>query len=54
MDGDPPAAMRYTEGAFVWEVLEALQDIEKFPLLGVDVPREEPTVLPTDLSNLLG
>lgn len=55
-DGDPPAAMRYTE-ARLHRVAEAmLEDIEKETVdfqLNFDDSREEPTVLPTRIPQLL-
>lgn len=55
-DGDPPAAMRYTE-ARLEKVAEAmLEDIEKETVdfqLTFDDSREEPTVLPTRIPQLL-
>ncbi|NDA63875.1 MAG: DNA gyrase subunit A, partial [Chitinophagia bacterium] len=55
-DGDPPAAMRYTE-ARLQKVAEAmLEDIDKETVdfqLNFDDSREEPTVLPTRIPQLL-
>jgi DNA gyrase subunit A len=55
-DGDPPAAMRYTE-ARLQKVAEAmLEDIEKETVdfqLNFDDSLEEPTVLPTRIPQLL-
>lgn len=55
-DGDPPAAMRYTE-ARLERVAEAmLEDIDKETVdfqLNFDDSREEPTVLPTRIPQLL-
>ncbi|HMP93511.1 MAG TPA: DNA gyrase subunit A, partial [Phnomibacter sp.] len=55
-DGDPPAAMRYTE-ARLQRLSEAmLQDIEKETVdfqLNFDDSTEEPTVLPTRIPQLL-
>lgn len=55
-DGDPPAAMRYTE-ARLEKVAEAmLEDIDKETVnfqLNFDDSREEPTVLPTRIPQLL-
>ena len=56
MDGDPPAAMRYTEARLSEIAGYLLQDIEKrqFPLLGtLTILRKEPTVLPAAFPNLL-
>jgi len=56
VDGDPPAAMRYTEARFKKIAEEALADIEKDTVdfqLNFDDSLEEPTVLPTRIPNLL-
>jgi topoisomerase-4 subunit A len=56
MDGDPPAAMRYTEARLAKVAGELLQDIEKqtVPMvLNFDDTTEEPTVLPAKFPNLL-
>ncbi len=56
MDGDSPAAMRYTEARFSRIAEELLRDIEKETVdfaLNFDDTLEEPTVLPTRIPNLL-
>lgn len=56
MDGDSPAAMRYTEARFTRIAEEMLADIEKDTVdfaLNFDDSLEEPTVLPTRIPNLL-
>jgi DNA gyrase subunit A len=56
MDGDPPAAMRYTEGTFKKITEEMLADIEKDTVdfrPNFDDSLTEPTVLPTRIPNLL-
>jgi len=56
VDGDPPAAMRYTEAKLAAIANEMLLDIEKDTVDWVpnyDGTREEPTVLPARLPNLL-
>ena len=56
MDGDSPAAMRYTEARMTRISDEILADIEKDTVdfaLNFDDSLEEPTVLPTKLPNLL-
>lgn len=56
MDGDPPAAMRYTEARLARISDELLADIEKNTVdfkLNFDDSLEEPTVLPTRIPNLL-
>ena len=56
MDGDPPAAMRYTEAKMtrVSEALLADIDKETVPFRDTyDATRQEPTVLPAKLPNLL-
>jgi DNA gyrase subunit A len=56
IDGDPPAAMRYTEARFTAAATEMLADI-KFDTVefkaNYDETRAEPTVLPARLPNLL-
>ena len=56
VDGDPPAAMRYTEirlSLITWEMLEDLdKDIVDF-LPNFDNSLEEPLVLPAKMPNLL-
>ena len=55
-DGDPPAAMRYTEIRLHRAAESMLEDIEKDTVdfqLNFDDSLEEPTVLPTRIPNLL-
>jgi DNA gyrase subunit A len=56
IDGDSPAAMRYTEARLAKIAEEALLDIDKNTVdftLNFDDTLEEPTVLPSRLPNLL-
>ncbi|MDN6626666.1 MAG: DNA topoisomerase 4 subunit A, partial [Pisciglobus halotolerans] len=56
MDGDPPAAMRYTEARLAPISAELLKDIEKETVdfvLNFDDTIEEPIVLPAGYPNLL-
>src|SRR4051812_21029394 len=56
MDGDPPAAMRYTEAKMARLADELLADIDKDTVdfrENYDNTRTEPTVLPAKLPNLL-
>ncbi|HON53259.1 MAG TPA: DNA gyrase subunit A, partial [Bacteroidales bacterium] len=56
VDGDPPAAMRYTEARLQKIAEETLIDIDKETVdfqLNFDDTLEEPTVLPTRIPNLL-
>ncbi|MGN1050972.1 MAG: DNA gyrase subunit A [Acutalibacteraceae bacterium] len=56
VDGDPPAAYRYTEARMSKISLEMLRDIEKNTvdfMPNYDDRLEEPTVLPTKFPNLL-
>jgi DNA gyrase subunit A len=56
IDGDPPAAMRYTEARLTKMASELLKDIEKntVPFTdNYDGSRKEPMVLPSRLPNLL-
>ncbi len=56
IDGDPPAAMRYTECRLAKIAHEMLADIEKETvdvIANFDESLQEPTVLPTRLPNLL-
>ncbi|WLV25892.1 DNA topoisomerase IV subunit A [Aciduricibacillus chroicocephali] len=56
IDGDPPAAMRYTEGRLSSIASELLKDIEKETVEFVpnfDDTTAEPTVLPAKFPNLL-
>ncbi len=56
VDGDPPAAMRYTEARMTRLGEEMLRDINKNTVdyvTNYDETREEPTVLPSAIPNLL-
>ncbi|HSF24885.1 MAG TPA: DNA gyrase subunit A [Blastocatellia bacterium] len=56
VDGDPPAAYRYTEARLTRIATEMLADIDKETVdfaPNYDESREEPTVLPTRYPNLL-
>jgi len=56
VDGDPPAAMRYTEARLSKMAEEMLADIEKETvdfIPNFDESTKEPTVLPTKIPNLL-
>ncbi len=56
IDGDPPAAMRYTEARMASPTMEMLQDIDQETVDFVpnyDETRVEPTVLPAKFPNLL-
>ncbi len=56
VDGDPPAAMRYTEARLARISEELLADLEKETvdfIPNFDQTREEPTVLPSRVPNLL-
>jgi len=56
VDGDPPAAMRYTEAKLAAIANEMLSDIEKETVDWIpnyDGTRNEPTVFPAKLPNLL-
>ena len=56
MDGDPPAAMRYTEARLSKISKEMLADIDKETVdmvLNFDDTAQEPTVLPAGFPNLL-
>ncbi len=56
VDGDPPAAMRYTEARLSKIAEEMLADIEKETvdfIPNFDESTQEPTVLPTRIPNLL-
>ncbi|HMV02609.1 MAG TPA: DNA gyrase subunit A [Chitinophagales bacterium] len=56
IDGDPPAAMRYTEARFRKIAEEILQDIDKDTVdfqLNFDDSLKEPTVMPTRIPQLL-
>jgi len=56
VDGDPPAAMRYTEARLTRQALELMADLEKETVPYVpnyDETKEEPTVFPGKFPNLL-
>ena len=56
IDGDPPAAMRYTEARLAQPAMELLEDLDKDTVdfqPNYDDTREEPTVLPGKFPNLL-
>jgi len=56
IDGDPPAAMRYTEARMTASATEMLEDIKYDTvdfIANYDETRTEPTVLPGKLPNLL-
>ncbi|GJE54118.1 MULTISPECIES: DNA gyrase subunit A [Methylobacterium] len=56
VDGDPPAAMRYTESRLAKPAMSLLADIDKNTVnfqSNYDDTREEPTVLPARFPNLL-
>jgi DNA gyrase subunit A len=56
VDGDPAAAMRYTEARMSKVTAELMRDIEKDTIdfrPNYDATRKEPSVLPTALPNLL-
>ncbi|MFH0770916.1 MAG: DNA gyrase subunit A [Candidatus Peregrinibacteria bacterium] len=56
IDGDPPAAMRYTEAKMSRMTQEMLQDLEKDTvqfIANYDGTRREPVVLPSKFPNLL-
>jgi DNA gyrase subunit A len=56
VDGDPPAAMRYTEARMSKIASELLRDIEKNTVdfrPNYDATRKEPSVMPTALPSLL-
>ena len=55
-DGDPPAAMRYTEARLQKATVDLMEDLEKetVDFIGnYDDTRKEPTVLPSKFPNLL-
>ncbi|PID28592.1 MAG: DNA gyrase subunit A [Candidatus Cloacimonadota bacterium] len=56
IDGDPPAAMRYTEAKLQKATMDVLKDIEKNTVDyqgNYDDTRKEPVVFPTRIPNLL-
>ncbi len=55
-DGDPPAAMRYTEARLTGEAIELMEDLDKETvdfIPNFDGRLQEPTVLPSKFPNLL-
>jgi DNA gyrase subunit A len=55
-DGDPPAAMRYTEARLTGEAVELMEDLDKDTvdfIPNFDGRLQEPTVLPSKFPNLL-
>ena len=55
-DGDPPAAMRYTEARMAFPAMEMMENITEDTvdfIPNYDETREEPTVLPSKFPNLL-
>src|SRR5262249_10387612 len=57
IDGDPPAAMRYTEARLAAPAMEMLADLDLDTVAYIDTydgTRQEPIVLPGDFPNLLG
>lgn len=56
IDGDPPAAMRYTEARLMHGAVQMMEDLDKETVLMVpnyDETKVEPTVLPSKFPNLL-
>ncbi len=56
IDGDPPAAMRYTEARMTASTVQLMEDLEKETVTMVsnyDETRQEPTVFPAKFPNLL-
>jgi DNA gyrase subunit A len=56
IDGDPPAAMRYTEARMAGTAVELMEDLDKATVdaqANYDESRTEPTVLPSRFPNLL-
>lgn len=56
IDGDPPAAMRYTEARLTHASMELMEDLDKDTVEMVpnyDETKEEPTVFPAKFPNLL-
>ncbi|MCB9914511.1 MAG: DNA gyrase subunit A [Planctomycetes bacterium] len=56
IDGDPPAAMRYTEARMAGTAVELLTDLDKDTVdfeWNYDETRKQPTVLPSRFPNLL-
>lgn len=56
VDGDPPAAMRYTEARLTTSALQLMEDLDKDTVDQVpnyDETKKEPTVFPSKFPNLL-
>lgn len=56
IDGDPPAAMRYTEARLTSSALQLMEDLDKDTVEHVpnyDETKKEPTVFPSKFPNLL-
>lgn len=56
IDGDPPAAMRYTEARLTASALQLMEDLDKETVLMIsnyDETKIEPTVFPAKFPNLL-
>ena len=56
LDGDPPAAMRYTEARMAAPAMEMMEDLKEDTvdfIPNYDETRQEPTVLPSKFPNLL-
>ncbi|TES89987.1 MAG: DNA topoisomerase 4 subunit A, partial [Anaerolineales bacterium] len=56
IDGDPPAAMRYTEARLAAQAMDIMSDIHKDTVdytLNFDATLKEPTVLPAEIPNML-
>jgi len=56
IDGDPPAAMRYTEARLTHASMELMEDLDKDTVEMIpnyDETKEEPTVFPAKFPNLL-
>ncbi len=56
IDGDPPAAMRYTEARLQKITMDILEDLDKDTVdyrSNYDETRKEPTIFPTRIPNLL-
>lgn len=56
LDGDPPAAMRYTEARMAAPAMELMEDLKEDTvdlIANYDETRQEPTVLPSKFPNLI-
>ncbi len=56
VDGDPPAAMRYTEARLTLSAVQLMEDLDKDTVdmvANYDETKKEPTVLPAKFPNLL-